>query len=320
MVEAYILKSTSQGFIGGIDEPAPVVLEKVKSKDVVLISDPLQEQQLMEDILNISASSKCSKLGLLLSPVSALYGVNETTGLVVDLNETGLYFSVVFEGKYLPYCSLRVRYTLDDLYRHFKSSILPTIKCKKNLMGLSDSHKFDFFKILLKESVPNDERDCVFIAIEQDAYENNIQFNNEELEIFIPSKQRSFLFKDLIENQDFISQLNYTIQRIPNRIRNTLSSHILLSGPFLIQDFESVIRTGLLKYMCISDKVNENQICAIAFVNRLAIDHMEVARELGLLWFAGGQVSRKYVIQDEKYHLTGSDYNNNNAILNKLYN
>ena len=320
MVEAFLIHSTESGYIGGVDDPKAVKLQDVKSKDVVLIADPLRDQFAIDQVSTISSSIKCNKIGVLLSPVSSLYSVNETTGLVLDLNESGLYLSVVFEGKYLPYCSLKYPYTLDHLYTHFKVAILPKIQSKTNLMALSNEKKFAFFQTLLKESVPNDERDCVFIAHEQEQFEGQISFENEELEITISSKDRTLLFKDLIQNHHFFDIIYYTIQRIPSRIRNTLASHFLLTGPFEIQDLESVIRTGLFKYLCASDKVNENQISSIGFINRLAIDYMDVAREQGLLWFSGGQVTRKYVMQDEKYHLLESEFTSANAILSKLCN
>ena len=316
MVEATLLKSNKSGFYGGIDEPTTFKLDQIKAKDVVLIVDPFQEQLVMQQINKISAASKCNKLGLLLSPVSALYGVNETTGLVIDINDTGLYLSTVFEGKFLPYCSLKYPYSTDDLFIHFKREILPKIQ-----HNVPENKYSALFQALLKESVPNDERDCAFIAIEEEeAFEGEIKLDNDIYHVKIPIKSRIALFDDLLKNHNFFDILYFTLSRIPNRIRNTLASHILLTGAFVISDFESIIRTGLFKYLCNSDQVNENQLNSIAFINRLAIDYLEIAREQALLWFAGGQMSRKYLMQDEKYHLSQGEFGNINLILNKLCN
>ena len=319
MVEAFLIREEENTFIGGIDEPKVVKLTEFNAKEIVLVSDPFKEQRVVEIVEKLSTLRKCSKIGLLLTPTSALYAMNETTGLVIDMTEEGTYFNCVYEGKFLPYCSLKYNYTLKSLFKHFKDVVLPTLSCKSiNLRSLSDLKKRELFNVLLSESVPNDERECIFVSVEQEDYEGSVYFEGKDIVLNIPKQSRTLLLQDLFNNHNFHAILYETLLRIPSRIRNTIASHILLLGPFLIQDMESVLRTGLFKYLCSSDNINENQLSSISFVNRLAIDHMEIARENGNLWFSGGLVSRKYLLQDDKYHLTDSEFTTTTTILNKL--
>eukprot|EP00834_Sanchytrium_tribonematis_P006572 NODE_496_length_6811_cov_0.672378.p4 type:complete len:323 gc:universal NODE_496_length_6811_cov_0.672378:4261-3293(-) len=322
MVEAFLLRANSKNtYQGGVDEPKDIKIKDVKCKEVVFITEPLNEQVAIDHVDEISKSTKCSKIGILLSPVSSLYAVNETTGIVLDLNESGMYFSAIFEGKYLPYCSLRYFYNTDYLFRAFKENLLPKIKSEKSLERLSDEKQRKVFDFLLKESIPNDERECCFVSIEHGSYTTWIKLSeSESFEITIPATARTQLLDDLLKNHDFFLLFHFILLKIPNRIRNILASKILLTGPFSITDFDATLRTGVLKYLSTSDQINENQVASLGFINRLAIDHLELAREKGLLWFAGGQLSRKYLMQDEKYYMSENDFSESATIINKLCN